>query len=499
MLDPFTVPALSAMLGGVFGNRTDAAYCRALGALRDRLGRLTLPENQDIAKAVRSSALEALRALAEARLEELGVEPGLFARDVADVVNPDRRVRWSLAVVAWTRSERALSDLSAMTIDRDQLLALLAPAGGASSQKLSELEELLVAKLTEALRSADTVGYVDREVVRKLRPDDGKPGWFAHFCGFFEEEIKTNERVSAIVEAKLLTELVLDNEERVTMPLFQSGLAELSRSVRREIVTDGNLTRRQLADATDNLRSTIASEGEATRAEVRAVVTEAMATPDRPFEPRRFLYEDPKESVAFERWFLRIMASAARAGTPFLTMTSYPPFFSRSPELQRARHQRKYEQRLTEPEVLRAVLRRYPLWQRILQRSEVRVIVSKRTHEDYFRRCFDGVNDLSAVGHEQLHRYVRIVRDTERLFMAVLDDDVTETFFCGPAGVLKYFNRDPVLTRSSTRSKGELYKSPQRIDEARADFDAAWSRIPPVLKRRDRIVEWLESLDRWHS
>ncbi len=210
-------------------------------------------------------------------------------------------------------------------------------------------------------------------------------------------------------------------------------------------------------------------------------------------EPSKYRYSGDGP-VEFEKSFLRILASAAYKREPFLIMTSYPPFFSRSPAIQRARHFRKHELRLTDQEVLRWLLRRYGLFDRTLARSEVRVIVSRRTHEEYFSRAFSAANDLALEASEQLARYIHVIGKRESLYLGVLDDDVPETFFWGPVGTLTYLNREPTLDPPASKAKGLLHTSLEANQEYREDFEETWSRLPVASKRQRDVLAWLNSL-----
>ena len=195
----------------------------------------------------------------------------------------------------------------------------------------------------------------------------------------------------------------------------------------------------------------------------------------------------------FELKFLEILRFCDKEKVSFSTSTKYPPFFSRSRDLQERRMAEKLKWGLISSETASLVLERYDLWERILTHSDVRVIMERTGHAIAFKdKDYYFVRDT---GHQK-ETLLKLLSKYPRLHIGISDREIPMTIFCAPSKhALEYVNMIPNKDGKDTRPLLGRGISGSRAETYFADFRASWGEIPDENKSRDNVARWIDSLE----
>ena len=222
-MDPFGLVAfaLGAAVGGIIGNRADDTFCRVMNMVIERLRRGGRPVNHDLQRAVRKAYLQAMLAVCEAMLKELGAAPSWWRRDPRVRLRPSDEIRWldkvrGAILEELRRLPRAEYEAPSSEADK-QIEILLQPKGTTGEKRKNELSMMLKKNLVEELSKHGEPPARFTEMVQQGWKDvapDGKTAhldWFDLLCAFFVHELKTNEKVRTIFEGQLLAQLTVES------------------------------------------------------------------------------------------------------------------------------------------------------------------------------------------------------------------------------------------------------------------------------------------------
>ncbi len=222
--------ALAAVLNGIFGNEAHRLYREAAPRVLKGLTPLSLPENHDLARAVRTAQVEALDRLVEDYREvnraawdaAPGTRPAMFldrvtvfCRDARDGCKGE--VEFDLTVTETLRASF------------EGLLADAVPDGpaGLRTEALASLaEDAVLDELRAALGSVAVPGSFETQFRQGAR---SRQRFLGLFGAFFAEQIKPDTPARAIMTTKLLARI--------------EGLAFASSSPIRRSARSGSLPR----------------------------------------------------------------------------------------------------------------------------------------------------------------------------------------------------------------------------------------------------------------
>ena len=239
MSEPFSLTAfaLASIVGGILGNRSDAAVQSAVRAVVDRL-RLGGPAvNHDVQRAIRKSQLQATLLLCEVLLKKLVAGESFWGRAARQFGGGNDDARWVIAVRSYLYDGLKEASSAAYVppsseAEREVELLLTGSEAGAQ-QRVSELRERLIDTLLlelELLHGKAPAAFIEmiREGWVETLPGsiDERLDWFAAMCAFFAHELKHNQPLANIFQSQLLVGLKVDGEP-LTLELVRSGLREL--------------------------------------------------------------------------------------------------------------------------------------------------------------------------------------------------------------------------------------------------------------------------------
>ncbi len=214
-MDPITLGTLGmAALSGVIGNHTDRAFCARMGPImRDLRAGGGGPRNGDLTRAVRRAQVLALRlgvkayeALPHPRpLEFPGYSPEDISRPVTVWIN-----RALLGVDAGSDDEATQRDVEGKI---ERVFTHPEPTDGPSFARQEELRRLSIGWTLDEVRKVPT-SKTDWPRFETLIRDGGEtanghyPGWWPLFRAFMAEELKSDDRVSAILAEQGIARLL---------------------------------------------------------------------------------------------------------------------------------------------------------------------------------------------------------------------------------------------------------------------------------------------------
>jgi tetratricopeptide (TPR) repeat protein len=243
MVDWFAIAgfALSNMVAGVIGNRTDDLFCQCWQTIYERLRQGGPPVNHDLQRAIRKAILQATLCLLSDALRERSVDVQnwlscLWLR--LPFGQPrDEESRWLWRVYNELSAELSMVSSAEYVplspVAENELALLLRPQGVTAEKRAKELQERVTDEWLRELRelsASKQFGEPPEVFVRRLREGWQPPEaterffWFDLVCAFFAHEIKHNQCVANIVMAKLLAGLTVDEQ-----PLSDALTAYLER------------------------------------------------------------------------------------------------------------------------------------------------------------------------------------------------------------------------------------------------------------------------------
>ena len=214
MLEPITLSLvaqslatsqlISSVIGGWLGNRSDHYLCKAGQVVYEHLKNQSEPVNHDIQRAVREAYLRATLMACERLLYQkynwIDRRFHLPTYDLKEIISYLKKQRRQL--------DRANFSKQINPANADYLL-LLEPSGRPSHERISELKQQLRETLLHELDNANL--YVEDDLKAAILTgwiDEGKSvDWYELMCAFFAEILKTNSRLSTIVQTNLLRDL----------------------------------------------------------------------------------------------------------------------------------------------------------------------------------------------------------------------------------------------------------------------------------------------------
>ena len=237
-MEPIITFLIGSVIGGILGNRADAAYCAAVKTVRERLQGAGKPINHDLQRAVRKAYLQATLALVEARFRELGVTPGLFQRDLRHIFHPSEETGG--LEKAWKDLTEELRRLPTAAYvppspeSEQKIELLLQPKGSPSVARVEEFKTHLKRGLEDELRQkyGDLPQRIHKMIQEGWQEDeeDNKLDWFDLLCAFFREELKQNQRVANILQSQILAQLVVEGVQ-IDWDRFTDQLETFSRPI----------------------------------------------------------------------------------------------------------------------------------------------------------------------------------------------------------------------------------------------------------------------------
>ena len=205
-----TSTLIGTLVGGVIGNRTDFWLCKGTNILYKRI-RSTVgkPENHDIQKAVRKSYVSATLLAVEHTQSQYKLHHYITSGKPSELREVKRYLRQQLADLNKSNTRFPETDF-----DTD-FQPLISPTGQPATERLPEmtgsLKRSVLAELEhkkyfidEHLRTAILEGWQDKD-----QPVD----WYKLTCAFFAEELKTNPRISSIIQTQYLDEIKHSTDE----------------------------------------------------------------------------------------------------------------------------------------------------------------------------------------------------------------------------------------------------------------------------------------------
>jgi hypothetical protein len=233
-LDLFTLTVTTiapGVLSGMIANPSDRAFCRVMGDIVGRMKDGGPPVNHDLQRAVRRSYLRAIRCVCVRALTEEREPRGWLGRTVGHALFPPETVRTlSLIEKKLTRKIREVDTAPCVPpppAEEDQISLLLQPRNIAARERLAELRSQSNEKILRLLE-AWRLPIPERfgALVRDGWDEGGRRvDGFDLMCGFFQEELKTNEPVRSIFQSKLLANLEIGLDRMV------AGLESLDRKL----------------------------------------------------------------------------------------------------------------------------------------------------------------------------------------------------------------------------------------------------------------------------
>lgn len=233
--------AMTTIMGGVLGNRFDAAFLSGMKAVLGRLRESGSPVNHDIQRAVRKAQLQATILVLEALRAELQSDVHPWLRAAQQVVSPDEELRWAREARRDINAElRSLSDAEYLPPPSEagmepELLLLPPGDGGASRARAlrAKLVELTVSELKLRLPNPP-VRFLS--MMREGWDDPHgasapvRPHWFDAVCAFFAYELKNNQPLANIFQSQVLVELKYDGRP-LTHDVLLAQLGGLSAGI----------------------------------------------------------------------------------------------------------------------------------------------------------------------------------------------------------------------------------------------------------------------------
>ncbi len=223
-MEPFsgtwTLLVLGNIILGILGNRTDHAACRFYSKVVERLRGTDPPVNHDLQRAVRKAILQATLVAIMERLKALDAKPFPFRPVLRLMSRPNEEVQW--LEKARRAVEQELKQFRKATYNppsseaEGQIELLLQPQGVTAQERAKELREQLKEEILAELRQR--IGEPPEEFVRLIREgwqpegSNKKVDWFDLVCAFFAEEVKTSERLHRFLTARLLANLLVQDE-----------------------------------------------------------------------------------------------------------------------------------------------------------------------------------------------------------------------------------------------------------------------------------------------
>lgn len=210
--------------------------------------------------------------------------------------------------------------------------------------------------------------------------------------------------------------------------------------------------------------------------------------------------ENPEDRLRFERSLadLQRLARDDADAQPYMAISTQPPFISRPWDVQMRRQRRVYSGNPGTLEDLLATLKeRYALWEQLVDRCDIYLLIDKAAHEAYFRAGRAGSLDFTPEEVlEQRDRYVQLLQTYPRYQVALHADPVPTTYMiCGSRMVVLYGGTVP--TRDAipfTGIRGLRTSHPPTVLRFRLSFEKAWQSLPAQNKDKDAVVHWLRSL-----
>ena len=199
---------LAGAAGGILGNASDRALCRAARSLSERVLDTSRPLNHDLARAVRGAQLQALQTLlAEHQQSEVrALQESGWGRS-ADL----HQARWTQLAVrlnAWCDEEKS-APLPVLDVHTQKMLSVRVDSLLNEPQQADtapRVEALWAAALDALLLEVQAVtGPLPEAFVGRLRQADD--GWRALTRLQFAERYKDNRKVFAVLVVELLSDL----------------------------------------------------------------------------------------------------------------------------------------------------------------------------------------------------------------------------------------------------------------------------------------------------
>ncbi|MFW6242475.1 MAG: tetratricopeptide repeat protein, partial [Thermodesulfobacteriota bacterium] len=233
-LDLFTLTVTTiapGVLSGMIANPSDRAFCRIMGDIVSRMKDGGPPVNHDLQRAARRSYLRAIRGVGLRALAEERERRGWLGRTVGHALFPSETVR-SLSDIE-KKLNRRIRDVdtapcvSPPPVEEDEIPLLLQPRDASARERLAALRDQSnekILRLLEAWRLPIPERFV--ALVRDGWEERGRRvDGFDLMCGFFQEELKTNEKVRSIFQSQLLANLDIGLDQII------GGLEELGRKL----------------------------------------------------------------------------------------------------------------------------------------------------------------------------------------------------------------------------------------------------------------------------
>jgi tetratricopeptide (TPR) repeat protein len=294
MADPITLgalcgTALTNVVGGVIGNRSDAAFCGALNSLKNSFfDALELPENHELLKGVAAAHKRTLELMADTCSTQ--------ASDMAERFVADRMK--AVAGKAFKNDPKAAMLAAQSLLDAVPRLLETARAGEAGARQAVLLGDACDGVI--AWFEAESGETMPAHFVTIFRNGaaNGRPAWWQTFQVCIAELIKGNDRFERILAATTLADVAgrVVNSEYVVFAL-RDGLDHVVAALDR-IEGKIDLNHQEMLAAIEGLRSDLVAANPGMAQQAATMAETAIGLAESPDAERRdiaqaFVGDDP--------------------------------------------------------------------------------------------------------------------------------------------------------------------------------------------------------------
>lgn len=197
-----TSAVMSALIGGIIGNRSDSLLINSTQKIYQMIKNSDgEPTNHDIQRAVRASYLKSTLVAANYVKSKY---------TVLDNLTKNRNPNDIVEIISYIKKELKLLDKQNVRFTNvsieEHYLELLFPSGENAVYRLPEIiKELKDSVLLEFKKNKLRVELaLDRALSDGWEEDSKHTDWFELTCAFFNEELKTNTRISTLIQTQYL-------------------------------------------------------------------------------------------------------------------------------------------------------------------------------------------------------------------------------------------------------------------------------------------------------
>ena len=221
-----TSQIISSIIGGWLGNRSDVLLCKTGEVIYERLkNQIEPPVNHDIQRAVREAYLKATlmacKTLLYKKYNWIDRRFHLPTYDLKEIISYLKKQLKELKTAQFIAQANPADEVYRF---------LLQPKGQPAQERVLELKQQLRESVLHEFEEANLCAEDDlKRAIRTGWTDDDKSvDWYELLCAFFTEDLKTNSRLSTIIQTDLLLELKAKVPE-ITLSVGQ--LTELANQI----------------------------------------------------------------------------------------------------------------------------------------------------------------------------------------------------------------------------------------------------------------------------